>query len=87
MSQEIRAVYENGLLRPLDPVSLSEQDQVSLVINPTTAHGSLTENQERDRQRQALQDALDEAERLPLENPDDGFSGADHDLVLYGWKK
>ncbi len=32
MSQEIRAIYENGLFRPLDPVSIGEHDVVSLVI-------------------------------------------------------
>lgn len=34
MSQEIRAVYENGLFRPLDPVSLEEHDTVSLIVQP-----------------------------------------------------
>jgi predicted DNA-binding antitoxin AbrB/MazE fold protein len=32
MSQEIRAIYENGFFRPLDPVSLAEHDVVSLVV-------------------------------------------------------
>jgi len=27
--------------------------------------------------------ALDELARLPIESEDDGFSGADHDAVLY----
>jgi hypothetical protein len=39
------------------------------------------------RQRIALAEMFAEADSLPLENPDDTFSGADHDLVLYGWKK
>ena len=37
---------------------------------------------------------LEEARRLiheiasmPIQSPDDGFSGRDHDEVLYGWKK
>jgi predicted DNA-binding antitoxin AbrB/MazE fold protein len=34
MSQEIRAIYENGLFRPLDPVSIAEHDTVSLVVQP-----------------------------------------------------
>jgi predicted DNA-binding antitoxin AbrB/MazE fold protein len=32
MSREIRAIYENGLLRPLDPIALSEHDVVSIVV-------------------------------------------------------
>jgi len=37
MSQEIRAIYENGLFRPLDPVSVTEHDIVSLVIGPVAS--------------------------------------------------
>jgi len=32
MSQAVRAIYENGVLRPLDPVSLSEGEQIELLI-------------------------------------------------------
>ena len=39
------------------------------------------------RQREALQQMFAEADSLPNENPSDTFNGADHDLVLYGWKK
>jgi predicted DNA-binding antitoxin AbrB/MazE fold protein len=87
MSQEIRAIYENGLFRPLDPVSLTDHDVVSLIVNPALKSNSTTERESLELQRQALCEALDEADRLPLESPDDGFSGADHDLILYGWKK
>jgi hypothetical protein len=33
MSQEVRAIYENGLFRPLDPVALAEHDLVSIVVS------------------------------------------------------
>jgi predicted DNA-binding antitoxin AbrB/MazE fold protein len=82
MSQEVRAIYENGQFRPLDPVSLPEQGLVSLVITPATS--TAPTDIER---RRALHAALDEAAQLPIEGSDDGFSGADHDLILYGWKK
>lgn len=87
MSQEIRAIFENGLFRPLDPVSIGEHDVVSLTIVPVpvVAPGSAAEVLAR--QRNALAEMFAEADSLPLENPDDTFSGADHDLVLYGWKK
>lgn len=32
MAQEVRAVYENGRLRVLDPVSLGEGEQVQVMI-------------------------------------------------------
>jgi predicted DNA-binding antitoxin AbrB/MazE fold protein len=86
MSQQIRAIVENGLLRPLDPISLPEHDIVSIVISspevtPPTADDTLLA------QRDALREMFEEAEQLPLEPSADGFSGADHDEVLYGWKK
>ena len=87
MSQEIRAIYENGLFRPLDPVSIGEHDVVSLVIGPATAVEPRGEADELARQRIALVEMFAEADSLPNENPNDTFSGSDHDLVLYGWKK
>lgn len=87
MSQEIRAIYENGLFRPLDPVIVGEHDIVSLVIAPAPAASQCTEDESLARQRNALAEMFAEADSLPLENPDDTFSGRDHDLVLYGWKK
>jgi predicted DNA-binding antitoxin AbrB/MazE fold protein len=86
MSQEIRAIYENGLFRPLDPVSLSEHDVVSLVVSGASQHLEGGADAALDLQRQALREMFDEADSLPLENPE-RFSGADHDAVLYGWKK
>lgn len=86
MSQEIRAIYENGLFRPLDPISLSEHDVVSLVVSGAASHPQGGADAALDLQRQALREMFDEADRLPLENSE-RFSGADHDAVLYGWKR
>jgi predicted DNA-binding antitoxin AbrB/MazE fold protein len=47
MSQSVRAVYHKGQLRPLDPVDLSEGQEVQLVILS-----------ERERMRAALRDLL-----------------------------
>ena len=33
MQQKVEAVYENGVLRPLEPVSLNELEQVTLTIS------------------------------------------------------
>lgn len=35
-------------------------------------------------QRQALRKLLEEIGALPVKNPADGFSSADHDRILYG---
>lgn len=87
MSQEIRAIYENGLFRPLDPVLIGEHDVVSLVIVPAAPVEECGDDNVLVRQKKALAEMFAEADSLPLENPDDTFSGANHDLVLYGWKK
>jgi hypothetical protein len=35
-------------------------------------------------QRQNLQELFEEMAKLPVQNPADGFSGQDHDDLLYG---
>ncbi len=47
MAQEVRAVYEHGRLRVLDPVSLAEGEQVQVMIL-----------REQERTRAALRDLL-----------------------------
>jgi predicted DNA-binding antitoxin AbrB/MazE fold protein len=32
VTQTLRAVYENGVLRPLEPISLCEQQQVTVTV-------------------------------------------------------
>ena len=86
MSQSIRAIYENGLFRPLDPVTIDEHNMVSLIVVPTVPNASSCD-EELELQRKALAEMFAEADSLPLENPNDTFSGRDHDLVLYGWNK
>lgn len=36
MTQQVNAVYENGVLRPLGPVNLSEQQEVQITIIDAT---------------------------------------------------
>jgi len=45
LQQKVEAVYENGVFRPLEPVSLREAEQVTLTISDPTAGRS-----ERDRE-------------------------------------
>jgi predicted DNA-binding antitoxin AbrB/MazE fold protein len=87
MSQFVQAIYEQGVFRPLQPVILPEHEQVSLEIRPADAALADVDTEEIIHQREALRRALDEAAQLPIEAPDDGLGGADHDLILYGWKK
>jgi predicted DNA-binding antitoxin AbrB/MazE fold protein len=87
MSHTIPAVFSDGVFRPLAPVSLAEGTQVQLQVqSPDTVavpKGELTPEQLA-RQQKAIAELLAEIEALPPEGPNDGFSGRDHDKILYG---
>jgi predicted DNA-binding antitoxin AbrB/MazE fold protein len=81
MTQLIQAIYENGVFRPLAPVQITENEQVSLVIE------SSAKEPEADviaRQHDALAKLRAEMDAIPDTAPVDGFGGADHDAILYG---
>ncbi len=41
MSQMIRAIYEDGVLKPLEKLTLGEHQQVQITVEPQIAVGSL----------------------------------------------
>jgi predicted DNA-binding antitoxin AbrB/MazE fold protein len=85
MSRTIPAIFDAGVFRPLQPVDLAEGTQVEVQVPtlPTIAAPELSP-EELDRQRADVAEWLAEIESLPPEGPDDGFSGRDHDKILYG---
>jgi predicted DNA-binding antitoxin AbrB/MazE fold protein len=87
MTQFVQAIYEQGVFRPLEPVQLSEHERVSLMVAPATHSNDHTEDDPELRREAALSAALREAATLPVEGLNDGFCGADHDAILYNWKK
>ena len=38
MSQRLEAVYENGILRPLEPLNIREHQRVTVTISPVTSY-------------------------------------------------
>ncbi len=70
MSKQIQAVYERGVIRPLEPVALAEGERLDVILLTRDAP-------------QTLAQALAHIAALPLENTSDSFSGQDHDAVLY----
>jgi predicted DNA-binding antitoxin AbrB/MazE fold protein len=72
MSKQIAAIYEGGVIRPLEPPGLTEGEELDVIL--------LT-RQQRSQKRSA--ELLAEIAQLPLEGKQDAFSGADHDSVLY----
>ena len=73
MTNTIQAVYENGVLRPLAPLGLSEGQQVRVTVaseeSPTP---------------QGAASILAEIAALPVEGSGDPYTSRDHDRVLYG---
>ncbi len=81
MTYDVEAVFDDGVFRPLAPIAIPNGSQVRLHVEERVAQddaGAVA------RRRAAMDEFLRLAEELPLEGPDDGFSGADHDRVLYG---
>lgn len=73
MTKEIEAVYEHGVIRPLQPLELPEGARLDVIVithEQTETNGNVAE-------------ALAEIAALPLEGASDTFTGRDHDSVLY----
>ena len=86
MSRTIPAIFDAGVFRPLEPVELAQGTQVEVQVfaaPPEEAAAELSP-QELARQQAKIEEMLAEINSLPIEEPDDGFSGSDHDKVLYG---
>jgi len=80
MLQHFDAVYENGVLRPLEPVNLLQHQRVRVSV--TTELPNVADVARSQRQ---FMDELDAAlESVPDCSQDDGFTAADHDKLLYG---
>jgi predicted DNA-binding antitoxin AbrB/MazE fold protein len=83
MSQTITAVFAAGVFRPLEPVDLAEGTQVEVQVPPPALLAELPPA-ELASQQIAIDKFLAKMESLPGEGRDDGFSGRDHDQILYG---
>jgi predicted DNA-binding antitoxin AbrB/MazE fold protein len=73
MTKEIEAIYERGVIRPLQPLELPEGTRLDLVV--------ITHEQPKTNGNAAQ--ILAEIAALPLEGPDDEFTGREHDSILY----
>ncbi|MET0624226.1 MAG: antitoxin family protein [Pyrinomonadaceae bacterium] len=76
MTKQVEAVYEQGRLRPLEPLELPEGARLRVVL--------LTED-DADGQRFPAE-VLSEIAALPLEGSAEPFSGREHDSILYPQK-
>jgi predicted DNA-binding antitoxin AbrB/MazE fold protein len=86
MENVISAIYEGGVLRPLEPIPLKESEVVSLsILRGGGAVGDDSAAEEEGlRHRDIMMAFIKEMEALPDNNPHDGFSNRDHDRLIYG---
>jgi predicted DNA-binding antitoxin AbrB/MazE fold protein len=73
MTKEIEAVYEQGMIRPLQPLDLPEGSRLDVIVithEQTQTNGNAAE-------------ILAEIAALPLEGANDAFAGREHDSILY----
>jgi predicted DNA-binding antitoxin AbrB/MazE fold protein len=76
MTKTIQAVYAGGVFKPSEPVAIADGTSVELTVRAEVPEAPVPAD--------VTRNALLEIASMPLEGPDDGFSGADHDKVLYG---
>lgn len=84
MIHNIDAIYDNGVLKPLEPLALPDQARVKLTVDAEP------ENDRADKlakQKAALREMWEAIDKLPQHKNNDGWSARQHDEVLYGWKK
>jgi predicted DNA-binding antitoxin AbrB/MazE fold protein len=71
---KIAAIFEDGIFRPDQPVSLKNGTRVEVIVQDAPATDDPAEAAR----------WIKELAALEPESPNDGFSGTDHDQVLYG---
>ena len=84
MSTLIEAVYEQGVLRLSRPIDLADGTRVDIIViasHPALPPELLDETGPRNK---AAAEILSAIASMPMESSPDGFSGEDHDRVLYG---
>jgi predicted DNA-binding antitoxin AbrB/MazE fold protein len=76
MTTTVEAIYEQGVLRLIQPLSLAEGTRVDIIVmtREPTAEG------------RTPADILAAIAALPLKVGSEEFSGQDHDKILYGDK-
>ena len=77
MTTTAAAIYEHGVLRPLTPLPLAEGARVEVTVTDDASSAQAAEIGR-------AGDLLREVAALPMESSQAGFSGRDHDRILYG---
>ncbi len=76
MTTTAAAIYEHGVLRPLAPLPLAEGSRVEVTATDDATPARFIEET-------GANDLLGAVAALPMESGPEGFSGRDHDRILY----
>jgi predicted DNA-binding antitoxin AbrB/MazE fold protein len=81
MAQYIEAIYDDGVLRPLQPLALPDQSRVKLTVEP----GEFADSNRivSASQKEALSALFADTDKLQTLNSD-GWSARNHEELLYG---
>lgn len=82
MNQTIQAIFDQGVLRPLEPLDLRDQQLVVITVlpPPTTDLGVSAASA----QRESLLNLVESLTAITEPIPDDRLTGRDHDQLIYG---
>lgn len=97
MATPVKAIYDHGTLKLLEPLDLADGTEVEVVVMEPNGHPIVQGVGEELEIPPDIQAVLDDPNSapyeilkaiasLPLEGSDEPFSGRDHDAVLYGKK-
>ena len=81
MIQKFRMIYENGVLRPLSPLPLSEREVVTISMDVAASAATAADT---DNPRSVLMQLLDEGTRVPARHACDGHAHREHDRIPTG---
>jgi len=90
MNQEFQAIYENGVLRLVQPLDLPEQTPVRGFVAGLRDDATVPETAQAEvlaKQRKALNAMWEKIATIPQTPTSDGLSNRDHDAILYGQEK
>jgi predicted DNA-binding antitoxin AbrB/MazE fold protein len=85
MTYHIDAIYDHGVLKPLEPLILPDQSRVRVAIEASEASAAAPDLLTK--QQAALQALWAELAKVPQHQNNDGWSVVDHDQLLYGGEK
>ena len=81
MNFQVDAIYDNGVLRPMVPLTLPDQSRVKLTVEEPAA---TVDSETLARQKAALESLWRELDKIPQHQNNDGWSVRQHDELLYG---